>query len=547
MQPDPRHFVAITDPGTSMAQLAEREGFRRTFLSDPEIGGRYSALSPFGIVPATLAGVDTEAVLEGARVAMENCELPEGNTGLWLGAALGEMARHGRDKLTFVVDPPISSFGLWAEQLVAESTGKQGRGILPIADEPLMDAGRYGPDRVFVHLRDADGADGGHEEAVRAFAKAGHPTITLTSRGVNDLGRIFFFAEFATAVAGWALEINPFDQPNVQEAKDNTTRVLERGRAAPTCRTARSPRCADGLAPPSYLAVMGYLPYDDAIEEAVDALRAAVIERRGGSATTWGYGPRFLHSTGQFHKGGPPTGQLPPARARRDGRPRGARAALHVPHAHRRAGRRRPADAARARPDGRPGTTPDRRSRRCHQATPGASVAMQIGFVGLGKMGGNMVARILRDSDHEVVAFDYNEAAVATAAGRGATGGVVAAGLRQPALQAPRTVWVMVPSGDPTEQTIRALADVLESGDTIVDGGNTKWHDDVRRAEELSLRRARVRRRRHVGRRVGPRDRLLHDGRRRRDRRAAARARSSTCSLRRTAGGTSARPAPGTS
>jgi len=309
VQPDPRHFVAITDPGTSMAQLAEREGFRRTFLSDPEIGGRYSALSPFGIVPATLAGVDTEAVLEGARVAMENCELPEGNTGLWLGAALGEMARHGRDKLTFVVDPPISSFGLWAEQLVAESTGKQGRGILPIADEPLMDAGRYGPDRVFVHLRDADGADGGHEEAVRSFAKAGHPTITLTSRGVNDLGRIFFFAEFATAVAGWALEINPFDQPNVQEAKDNTTRVLNEGAPADLQDGSLS-ELLDGLAPPSYLAVMGYLPYDDAIEEAVGALRAAVLERRGGSATTWGYGPRFLHSTGQFHKGGPATGKF---------------------------------------------------------------------------------------------------------------------------------------------------------------------------------------------------------------------------------------------
>jgi glucose-6-phosphate isomerase len=309
VQPDPRHFVAITDPGTSMAQLAEREGFRRTFLSDPEIGGRYSALSPFGIVPATLAGVDTEAVLEGARVAMENCELPEGNTGLWLGAALGEMARHGRDKLTFVVDPPISSFGLWAEQLVAESTGKQGRGILPIADEPLMDAGRYGPDRVFVHLRDADGADGGHEEAVRSFAKAGHPTITLTSHGVNDLGRIFFFAEFATAVAGWALEINPFDQPNVQEAKDNTTRVLNEGAPA-DLQDGSLAEVLDGLAPPSYLAVMGYLPYDDAIEEAVGALRAAVIERRGGSATTWGYGPRFLHSTGQFHKGGPAGGKF---------------------------------------------------------------------------------------------------------------------------------------------------------------------------------------------------------------------------------------------
>ena len=142
LQPDPAHFVAITDPGTSMFELATGEGFRHVFVSDPEIGGRYSALSPFGIVPAALAGVDVQAVLEGAQVAQENCELPEGNSGLWLGAALGELALRGRDKLTFVVDPPLGSFGLWAEQLVAESTGKLGRGILPIADEPLADAVR---------------------------------------------------------------------------------------------------------------------------------------------------------------------------------------------------------------------------------------------------------------------------------------------------------------------------------------------------------------------------------------------------------------------
>jgi len=308
LQPDPRHFVAITDPGTSMAELAASEGFRHTFLSDPEIGGRYSALSPFGIVPAALAGVDVQAVLEGGQVAAENCDLPEGSSGLWLGAALGELARHGRDKLTFVVDPPIGSFGLWAEQLVAESTGKQGKGVLPIADEPLVDAGAYGPDRVFVHLRDADAPDPRHGEALHALAAAGHPTITLTAAGASDLGRMFFFAEFATAVAGWALEINPFDQPNVQEAKDNTAKVLEQGTPA-GLEDGSLAELLDGLAPPSYLAIMGYLPYDDAIDAAVARLRAAVIERFG-VATTWGYGPRFLHSTGQFHKGGPPTGRF---------------------------------------------------------------------------------------------------------------------------------------------------------------------------------------------------------------------------------------------
>ena len=307
LQPDGRHFAAITDPGTSLGELAERDGFRRVFLGDPEIGGRYSALSAFGIVPAALAGVDVDAVLDGGEVAAENCNLAEGNSGLWLGVALGELARQGRDKLTFVVDPPLSAFGLWAEQLVAESTGKQGRGILPIADEPLVDPSAYGSDRVFLHLRDADGPDPRHAEAIKALAAAGHPTVTLTGDGPKDLGRVFFFAEFATAVAGWVLEINPFDQPNVQQAKDATGRVLEHGR--PDLEDGELTTLFDDLAAPGYVAIMGYLPYDDAVDAAVAELRAKVIERHG-VATTWGYGPRFLHSTGQFHKGGPPVGRF---------------------------------------------------------------------------------------------------------------------------------------------------------------------------------------------------------------------------------------------
>ena len=307
-QPDPSHFVAITDPGTSLQALAEAEGFRRVFPGDPEIGGRYSALSNFGIVPAALAGADVQAVLESAQVAAENCNLPEGNSGLWLGAALGELAARGRDKLTFVVDPPLTAFGLWAEQLVAESTGKQGRGILPVADEPLVAPERYGPDRVFVHLRDADAPDPRHAEAITALAAAGHPTVTVTAAGASDLGRVFFFSEFAVAVAGWALGINPFDQPNVQEAKDNTAKVLEQG-APEGLEDGSLTGLLDGLAPPGYLAIMGYLPYDEAVDRAVAVLRAALIERHG-IATTFGYGPRFLHSTGQFHKGGPPTGRF---------------------------------------------------------------------------------------------------------------------------------------------------------------------------------------------------------------------------------------------
>ena len=249
----------MTDPGTCMAELAAREGFRRTFVSDPEIGGRYSALSPFGIVPGRACRRRRRGRARRRPGGGRELQAGEGNSGLWLGAALGELARQGRDKLTFVVDPPLSSFGLWAEQLVAESTGKQGRGILPIADEPLVDPSAYGPDRVFVHLRDADGPDPRHGAAVKALAAAGHPTITLTADGPGDLGRVFFFAEFATAVAGWVLEINPFDQPNVQEAKDATSRVLEDGPPADLA-DGEPATLLDGLARPGTWPIMGYLP-----------------------------------------------------------------------------------------------------------------------------------------------------------------------------------------------------------------------------------------------------------------------------------------------
>jgi transaldolase/glucose-6-phosphate isomerase len=310
LQGDGRHFIVVTDPGSTLVDLAEEHSFRRTFLNDSEIGGRYSALSYFGLVPAALAGVDVRPILEGAQVAEQACsdfEAPEDNSGLWLGLALGELARAGRDKLTFVVDDPLGSFGIWAEQLVAESTGKQGRGILPIADEPLLAADAYGPDRVFLHLRNTDAPDADHDEQIATLAAAGHPTITVQAAGPGDLGRVFFLSEFATAVVGWVLEINPFDQPNVQQAKDATKKVLEQG--SPELEDGDLAALLGGLEPPGYLAIMGYLPYSDAIEAAVGRLRAAVIESHH-TATTYGYGPRFLHSTGQFHKGGPPVGRF---------------------------------------------------------------------------------------------------------------------------------------------------------------------------------------------------------------------------------------------
>jgi transaldolase/glucose-6-phosphate isomerase len=310
----PNQFVVVTDPGSPLERLAQDDGLRHAFLNTPDIGGRYSVLSLFGLVPAALMGVNIEALLHRCQVAEQNCahyDSSESNSGLWLGAVIGELARQGRDKLTFLVSPPIESFGLWAEQLVAESTGKHGRGILPVAEEPLGAAGVYGNDRVFAYLRNGERPDARLDAAVEELAAAGHPTLTLPAHGPVDLGRVFFLAEFAVAVAGWALEINPFDQPNVQEAKDNTQRVLDSG-SVPSLEVAGDDELRALLAdakPPHYVAIMGYLPPSDDLDAAVAELRE-VVRAATGAATTFGYGPRFQHSTGQLHKGGPPTGRF---------------------------------------------------------------------------------------------------------------------------------------------------------------------------------------------------------------------------------------------
>ena len=305
-----RSFTAITDPGSSLADLAAEHGFRRTFLANPDVGGRYSALSHFGIVPATLAGAPMAALLERASAAAQDCRGREGNPGLWLGCLWGELALRGRDKLTWLVSPAVEGFGLWVEQLIAESTGKEGRGVLPVAGEPLGAAGAYGPDRVFAHVRGPENADA---EAVAALADAGHPVVVLPVDGPEDLGRLFFLTEWATAVAGRVLGINPFDQPNVQSAKDATSAVLgtyaERG-ALPEVEEAGDEglrRWLSELRPGRYGAIMGYLPPSDGFDAAEAALRALVRDSTG-AALTFGYGPRFLHSTGQLHKGGPPDG-----------------------------------------------------------------------------------------------------------------------------------------------------------------------------------------------------------------------------------------------
>jgi transaldolase/glucose-6-phosphate isomerase len=310
------HFVAVTDPGSPLAELARENGFRRVFENDPNTGGRYSVLSYFGLVPAALMGIAVDALLHRAQVAEASCtsfDSTASNSGLWLGLVMGELARQGRDKATFVVSPPIDSLGLWVEQLIAESTGKEGRGILPVADEPVGPPEVYGDDRVFAYLRHVEQPDAELDAKIEALAAAGHPTITMAIHGPIDLGRIFFFAEFAIAVAGWVLEINPFDQPNVQEAKDATDKVLEEVKSTgqlPPIDRADAERVAamlSGKAPPHYIAVQAYLRESAEFDAAVADLRE-LLRAKTGCATTFGYGPRFQHSTGQYHKGGPPTG-----------------------------------------------------------------------------------------------------------------------------------------------------------------------------------------------------------------------------------------------
>jgi transaldolase / glucose-6-phosphate isomerase len=306
-------FVAITDPGSGLEQLAYEHGFRRTFLNDPEIGGRYSALSYFGMVPAALMGADVRALLDSAGVAEQDCQnfdAPSANSGLWPGLALGELAAAGRDKLTYVIEPPLESFGLWLEQLVAESTGKQGKGIVPVVDEPLGPPEVYGDDRVIAYYCHAEAPDERRAAAVEALARADQPLIVREMGGPADLGRLFYFSEFAVATAGWVLGINPFDQPNVQEAKDATARALTDGAPdQPGAREDELRALLDGLGPPSYFALLAFVAPSPEFDAAAAELRATIRDATG-AATTFGYGPRYLHSTGQLHKGGPPTGRF---------------------------------------------------------------------------------------------------------------------------------------------------------------------------------------------------------------------------------------------
>lgn len=343
-----RHFVAITDPGSGLADLAARHAFRATFLNDPGIGGRFSALSLFGLVPAALCGVDVRRLLERGRAAAVGAggrferggDADAGRRGpggdgaavdpaVHLGAILAAAAAAGRDKLTLVASAPIARIGVWVEQLVAESTGKAGTGILPVADEALGPPDAYGADRLFVHLR--LGGDGAHAAALDALADAGHPVVEIGLADAYDLGGAFFQWEMATAVAGHLLGINPFDQPDVEAAKARAREMVAAYRREGHLPSPPAAAVFDGVGvygddgparalaaagtpgavlaafvdqgrPGDYVALQAYLPPTEAVAAALAALRLRLRDRTR-LAVTVGFGPRFLHSTGQLHKG----------------------------------------------------------------------------------------------------------------------------------------------------------------------------------------------------------------------------------------------------
>jgi transaldolase/glucose-6-phosphate isomerase len=327
-----RHFIAITDPGSELETIAKADGFAHVFAGNPAIGGRYSVLSPFGMVPAAAIGIDMSAILGAARPMVISCGLdvpPAANPGFELGAIIGEAARAGRNKLTILASEKLRPIGAWLEQLLAESTGKQGKGVVPVDLEPAGEPAAYGDDRLFVHLKLKDDEDGALEARLAALEAAGQPVVRITLAEPNRIGQEFFRWEIATAVAGAIIGIDPFDQPDVEAAKVKTRLLVDAyertGRLGP-----REPVLRDGqlsffaangasdpaalfealfdrLKPGGYFGILAYVERNAAHEAALAGMRTAVRDARR-VATVAGFGPRFLHSTGQAYKGGPAGG-----------------------------------------------------------------------------------------------------------------------------------------------------------------------------------------------------------------------------------------------
>jgi transaldolase/glucose-6-phosphate isomerase len=335
-------FIAVTDPGSSLEKVAKKQGFARTFYGDPSIGGRYSVLSPFGLVPAAAAGIDLRTVLEHTLSMVRSCGPdvpPHENPGVQLGLAMGHAGLEGRDKVTILSSKKIADFGAWAEQLIAESTGKDGKGLIPIAGEPLGDLALYGNDRFFIDLRTEGEEDAAHDGKLAALEKAGHPVVRIVLQSIEHIGQEFFRFELATAVAGSVLGINPFNQPDVEAAKIKTrelTAAFEKSGKLPTEKPVMSSAEVDlytdsknaadlreagangdlgswlkahlgRSGADDYVALLAYIARDAAHIDSLQHMRLAVRDKRH-VATCAEFGPRFLHSTGQAYKGGPDSG-----------------------------------------------------------------------------------------------------------------------------------------------------------------------------------------------------------------------------------------------
>lgn len=310
-----RQFIAITDPGSPLEALAEKNGFRKVFLAPADIGGRFSALTVFGLVPAALIGVDVGEVLNRASQMAEKASVDfdiEENPAVPLGIGMAVLAEEGKDKLTIVTADGLGSFADWAEQLVAESSGKEESGIVPVTHEPLDRPGVYGRDRFFTMLSSESQEDPACSKKRQALRDAGHPVLELTLKDPYDLGGEFFRWEFATALACALLKVNAFDQPDVQSAKDSAKEILRKRESGEDASLPRPETDLgvfwEDLEENVYIGILAFLPDRSEIRKELESLRAGLRELTGGCAVTLGFGPRYLHSTGQLHKGGPNSG-----------------------------------------------------------------------------------------------------------------------------------------------------------------------------------------------------------------------------------------------
>lgn len=308
------HFIAITDPGTPLETLAQNGNFRKVFLNPETVGGRFSGLSLFGLVPAALMGADIKGFVESVDSMRNRCKPEKSsveNPGVLLGTTMGSLALKGIDKLTLITSPSLEDFGLWVEQMIAESLGKENSGIIPIANEPRLQPETYAKDRLFIHLNLEGDEVSEIEEFLQSMENLNHPIIRLNLTGLEDLGSELFRWAFATAIAGHLLGVNPFDQPSVQAAKDFTEKELAEYKLNGVLLSTQSDSTMENLlihaSPGDYLALLSYLPESAAIDTILCEIRT-VIQNHYKIATTAGYGPRYLHSTGQLHKGGPDTG-----------------------------------------------------------------------------------------------------------------------------------------------------------------------------------------------------------------------------------------------